>query len=367
MNLKKLRKLIFSLHRYLGLALGLIIVVIGLTGSLLIFKQTSNQFQVEQQFGKITPQEQTISLATAVETVQAAYAEQSAFKISDVESTLPELYPPYYVRLEKPDHKMLEVLVNPYTGAIIGTRENGDKIGQFVVDLHSRLLAGKFGYALVGIIACLMVILSITGVLLWPGWRNLLAGFKIKWNAHPKRLNFDIHKVAGIVTGLFLILLAITGINWNLSDFSNAIVYSLTFTSQPPTVASILLPDKQPLSPGDLLRKAEAVLPDAQITYVIFPHNIPQDTLNVRKKYPQEPGQYGSSWIELDQYTGKVLRVIDGRQSAGATWWAYGGAEILHYGTFWGLPTRILYFFVGLAPLTLFITGFVMWQHRRKP
>ncbi|MFN6526321.1 PepSY-associated TM helix domain-containing protein [Nostoc sp. ChiSLP03a] len=38
----------------------------------------------------------------------------------------------------------------------------------------------------------------------------------------------------------------------------------------------------------------------------------------------------------------------------------------LHYGTFGGLPTRILYIFVGLAPLILFITSFVMWKHRYK-
>ncbi|MEH2423610.1 MAG: PepSY-associated TM helix domain-containing protein [Nostoc sp.] len=39
----------------------------------------------------------------------------------------------------------------------------------------------------------------------------------------------------------------------------------------------------------------------------------------------------------------------------------------LHYGTFGGLPTRILYVFVGLTPLILFITGFVMWQYRKRP
>ncbi|NJM71508.1 MAG: TonB-dependent siderophore receptor [Scytonema sp. RU_4_4] len=36
----------------------------------------------------------------------------------------------------------------------------------------------------------------------------------------------------------------------------------------------------------------------------------------------------------------------------------------LHYGTFGGLPTRILYVFVGLAPLILFVTGFVMYWYR---
>ncbi|MEH2165087.1 MAG: PepSY-associated TM helix domain-containing protein [Nostoc sp.] len=38
----------------------------------------------------------------------------------------------------------------------------------------------------------------------------------------------------------------------------------------------------------------------------------------------------------------------------------------LHYGTFWGLPSRIFYVFVGLAPLILFVTGFAIWKHRYR-
>ncbi|MEH2286520.1 PepSY-associated TM helix domain-containing protein [Nostoc sp.] len=38
----------------------------------------------------------------------------------------------------------------------------------------------------------------------------------------------------------------------------------------------------------------------------------------------------------------------------------------MHFGTFGGLPTRILYVFVGLSPLILFITGFVMWWYRYR-
>jgi uncharacterized iron-regulated membrane protein len=38
----------------------------------------------------------------------------------------------------------------------------------------------------------------------------------------------------------------------------------------------------------------------------------------------------------------------------------------LHYGTFGGLPTRIFYVFVGLTPLILLATGFVMWWYRKR-
>ncbi|MEH2463939.1 PepSY-associated TM helix domain-containing protein [Nostoc sp.] len=49
----------------------------------------------------------------------------------------------------------------------------------------------------------------------------------------------------------------------------------------------------------------------------------------------------------MNCFTAKRLRVLN-------------SFEPLHYGTFGGILTRILYVFVGLAPLILFITGFVI-------
>jgi uncharacterized iron-regulated membrane protein len=73
-----------------------------------------------------------------------------------------------------------------------------------------------------------------------------------------------------------------------------------------------------------------------------------------------------SSYVKIDQYSGKVLDMQDSRV-------AKLGDRILnsftplHYGTFGGVSTRILYIFVGLAPTVLLVTGFVMWRYRRKP
>ena len=38
----------------------------------------------------------------------------------------------------------------------------------------------------------------------------------------------------------------------------------------------------------------------------------------------------------------------------------------LHFGTFWGLPSQILYVFIGLMPAVLFITGITMWLSNKQ-
>jgi uncharacterized iron-regulated membrane protein len=58
--------------------------------------------------------------------------------------------------------------------------------------------------------------------------------------------------------------------------------------------------------------------------------------------------------VLVNPYTGQIM----GDRQWETSW--------LGFGTFGGLPTRILYVFVGLAPLVLFVTGAVMWWHRKK-
>ncbi|MBN4004716.1 PepSY-associated TM helix domain-containing protein [Nostoc sp. LPT] len=70
------------------------------------------------------------------------------------------------------------------------------------------------------------------------------------------------------------------------------------------------------------------------------------------------------SSVYLDQHSGKVQVSTIATASLGDR--VLNSFNDLHYGTFWGLPSRIFYVFVGLAPLILFITGFVMWRHRYR-
>jgi uncharacterized iron-regulated membrane protein len=90
----------------------------------------------------------------------------------------------------------------------MGDRQWETSWAGIIYELHYKLLAGETGTLIMGIVALLTLILSMTGIVLWPSWRKLAAGFSIKWqHAHIKRINFDIHKVAGIITAIFLALI----------------------------------------------------------------------------------------------------------------------------------------------------------------
>jgi uncharacterized iron-regulated membrane protein len=357
------RVIAFHAHRWLGLVSGVILCIAGLTGSLVVFQDQMHHWWYIQQFGAVIPTETRAAIPPIIERLKVTYPspnftfESLGFPEGDKD--------PYVAWFSDAIHQHIGVLVNPYTGQIMGDYVWEKMWHGILLRLHATLLAGDAGILVLGIVALVSVILSITGIILWPGWRKLAAGFKIKWNGHIKRRNFDIHKVAGITTAVFLLLTGFTGFAWNVPQAHvEEVIYALTFTPKLSEPASRPIASQKPLSLEDLLKRADAVFPNAKTTSITFPHE-PKGVFTVGKRQAGESDSWGSTTIAFDQFSGEVIRVEDGMKPSRAK--AILNQFIpLHYGTFAGIYSNILYFLVGLAPTALLITGFIMWRHRKK-
>ena len=361
MNTRKIRNLAFSLHRYIGLAVGLILVIVGLTGSLLVFQKELDSILVKQQFEQVIPQSQTVSLDIVTNNVTQAYANQPDWKLSQFDLHFNDDI--YRVRLQNSQEKQLEVFVNAYTGKILGDRSRENSFFSRVLELHYALFTDVIGTIIVGIAALLMCLLAVTGLILWSGWRNLRAGFKIKWDAKAKRKNYDIHKVVGIIALIGLTFTGFTGFIWNFYEQTEPAIYALTSTPKPPEVKSSVT-GKVPLAISEIIKQANATIPEGKPSFISVPTK-PDAVFTVFLKQPQD-AQYFANKVDIDRYSGKVLHVINSKTAS-------LGDRLLnifvpmHYGTFGGLATRILYVFVGLSPTILFITGLIMYRLRRRP
>jgi uncharacterized iron-regulated membrane protein len=366
MTFKTLRKAVFSLHRIIGLLIGLLLIVIGLTGSLLVFEAEISDWLIIRQFGQVVPSNQRLAPDILLDITKTTYP-----SLKPVRLDFPDRSDqPFKIRMSssRADDKIYmdgtyEVFVNPYTGKVLGDQVERSTYYRFLLNLHYRLLAEDIGVKIAGTAGFLLLVLSISGLILWSGWRKLISGFKIKWNAHPKRLNYDLHKVAGAVTAVFLIIVAATGAGWNFYEVTQPAIYALTSTPTRPEPQSKPIAGQSSLRLTEILAKAENAFPNGTVTTIYLP-DIPEGTFTIYKKV-EGGSEYGNA-IYLDQFSGAVLRIDDEKEAA-------LGDRILntfiplHFGTFGGLTTRILYVFIGLSPLILFVTGFVMWWYRRKP
>lgn len=359
----RFRTLVFQLHRYLGLIFGLILVVIGVTGSLLVFSTELEHQLIRRRIGDVVPQGNPVSIDQVFAAVQTELRRLPGFTLGNL--LVPQTpIAPYQARLWDANDHLMQLFIHPYTGQAMGAVSQSDNWLRTVLHLHYQLLAGEAGTIIAGIAALFLLVLSLTGIALWPGWRKLIAGFKIKWHAHPKRVNFDLHKVVGIVAAVFLALTSFTGFCWNFYDWSSAVIYAATLTPAPPELTSRPLPGQAALSASALVAIADRALPNAMTTYVGMPKK-PNGIVRVGKRQPHETLDYGESEVLLDPYTGEILRLQDSK-TLGLGDRILNAFAPLHFGTFWGTSSRILYVLVGLAPLILLITGFVMWWYRKR-
>jgi uncharacterized iron-regulated membrane protein len=366
MKTKTIRNWSFYLHRYLGLVVGIIAIIIGITGSILVFYQEIDTFILTQRVGQIEVTANRLPLDVILEKVQNNYQDRKNLKFDSISP----LEKPDLVQVSFTDSKELstEINVNPYTGEILNTRVWNTSFFGRVFELHYALLAGNVGIVIAGIAALLMFILSVTGLILWPGWRRLISGLTIKWNARLKRLNFDLHKVVGIISVVFLAAIAFTGFCWNFYAQTEPLIYAATFSPKPvEPVSQVISEATTPtaMSLAEILQRAETALPGGKVTYIGLPTE-PEAVFHVYKQLPGQKDKW-SSEVNLDRYTGKVLKVKDATKSLSLGDTVLNAFTPIHYGTFGGLPTRILYVFVGLAPTILFITGLVMYRLRRRP
>lgn len=357
MNSKRIRDNVFIAHRYIGLVVGILAAAIGLTGSLLIVRGwTSALFTPSV---PVPPSGEHLPLANLID-IAKKLQPQLTLESLELPKKLTEPATAWWLA---PGDKWSSAPINPYTGSLLNAPStDGDSYTKFLYDIHITLMGGDWGGYVAGLVGLLTTILCVTGIILWPGWRKLASGFKIKWNANIKRLNFDLHKVAGIIAAIFLAMAMATGFAWNYGTWINPLIYALIFSPQPTEVelASTPLPNQSPVAIStEVLRNVSDALPQGEITSISLPTE-PEGVIRVKKSINEQ--EFAAI---LDQYSGKVIKVDNPLQKS-------LGDRVLasfipvHFGTFAGEASRVLYVFVGLSPTILLITGFIMWWNRNR-
>jgi uncharacterized iron-regulated membrane protein len=351
----KLRKLAFTLHRFVGVMVGILLVVIGLTGSILVF-HTEIDHSLHGQMLQVVPAGDRIPLKSAVDIVQAAYPELQPQAI-----TLPETAEgAYEIAATSAKDEWIYIYLNPYTGDILGSKQWGRTLITLIYDFHLTLLAGEVGRIVVGTCGLMLLLLTITGLMQWTGWKKLVTGFKIRWQAPAYILNYDLHQVGGFLSAAFLILTASTGATLIFYEQFEPAAYWLTRTPTPTIPTSTIVAGKSAIPIDEILQTANAILPEAKATFINLPQK-PNAVFRITKKFPQELHHSGRTRLYFDQYSGKAL-LIENALTAPLAKHMINLMLPVHAGTYGGLVTRIIYVFIGLIPTLLFVTGWKMWR-----
>jgi uncharacterized iron-regulated membrane protein len=359
----KLRQKFVLIHRYVGMLLGLVVCIIALTGTLLSFNHEIDH-ALNPALMTVNPQGQPLAAETLLAAAQKTHPD---YKISYFEPPK-QAEDSYKISLSKEiseeESLSVEVFVNPYTGAILGERKDRQSFMSFIYALHYELASGKWGSHIISITALAWIVIGISGLLIWPNWQRIKQGLKVRWQAPWVLVNYDYHKVLGIIAAVFILVLGVSGTIFQFHDQIDPVVVAVTGSTEPPEFKSQPGTNQTRLPYSEIIRSAEQAIPNATTTWVSYPSE-PEEAIEVDRKQPGDINQWGNHWVFVDQYSGKVLGMTL-HDTVGATpaetfnIWNWN----IHTGIWGGMSTRILLSIFGLTPVVLLVTGVLIFWNK---
>lgn len=238
-QLLRWRRFVVQLHLWIGLLVGVYIVVLSVTGSVSVLRPDVHRWFVPRS----VPMEGTRLAGDALqEAVRRTYP---LYEVTNVfERRRPET--PVMVTLQR-DGVTEERLFDPYAARDLGlTYPPITEAMEWVVDLHDNLLSGTTGRAVNGIGALLFLALAITGAIVWwPGVNRVGHSMVPGKPAKSARFARRLHNALGIWLLALILIWAVTAVYFSFPDpFERVIDYfddDLTDFERPDAVVRTLV------------------------------------------------------------------------------------------------------------------------------
>lgn len=351
-----LRQRWMQVHRWLALSLGWLLVLAGFLGALLTVAKPLDQWAHPELFRQAER-----GGAASLQQVRQ-HLDQQFGGAAD-----------YTLRPPREDFDTTWVFVHgPWEGIVyfdaagreVGRRGETEGAYNLLFELHSSLLLGDTGKAILTTAAASYLVLLLSGLVLW--WpRRWPPSFRVHWRAGALRSLFDLHNAAGALAGLLIAVSVASGayMAWPpLRSFISSLA------GQPGVKPPKLEPTASAAGGGasldQLTASARALFPGAMVGYVQVPAKASQ-AVRVRLKLADDPHPNGLTSVWLQPATGRVLKV--------ARWSELDvGSRVvttvypLHTGALGGPLHQVLVGLTGLALATLGGTGLVLWWKRRN-
>ncbi|MFN3818102.1 PepSY-associated TM helix domain-containing protein [Blastomonas sp.] len=342
------------LHRWTGGLIGLVLVVLGLSGTVLVHRDAwimlphAGDAQVAD----------NAAVAGALEQIMADPASRPTSVLFASDS----------FGLNRLSFADKSGAYTDQNGAVVATWQSlWERPELFLFDLHHHLLAGDTGEIVIGIAGLCGLFFVISGTILW--WRTRRT---FRFRLLPSRLTRSAivwhHRDLGIIMAPLLLLTMFTGTTMIFRPVTALVLGP----SAPATIeAAIKAPDIAPAPLAErpdwrrIVRTAQHSLPGAEIRIVSLP-KAPGGPITMRMKQPAEwlPNGRTTLWFAPD--TGRLIEARNALTMPAAAQW-FNMFYPLHAAKVGGLPYRMLMTLVGLA-LTLLgsLTVWTFW-FRRKP
>lgn len=353
---------LYAVHKWFGLFTGIFLLLLGLSGSILVFKEELEDWTYGEQT-HVKPQGKPLPLDSLYKIIAKKYPDLDGMAWINPEAPANHSY---QFRLYLNDARLISydlgaLNINQYTGEILRHGRADDlEVGwiEWIFQFHFSFHLGMPGAALTAIFGLTMLISILTGIVVYRKFIWKVLTFKVKIKTKNWRvLSSDLHRVVGVWSLLLNIIVFFTGFWMNLFAFESETWQKETIPTPQNTLVKASL-DK-------MYAEAKEKMPDLVPSYVYLPTQ-PEKKFSVRGNLKdQNPMFAGGNVVRFDANTGEFLST--GRFDDLAFWDKVEALFFpLHVGNYGGILVKILYVILGLTPGLLAITGFMLWWRKKR-
>jgi uncharacterized iron-regulated membrane protein len=353
--MRGLRKFLFQCHMWIGLVLGLLLVALGLSGSVLVYDDVILDFLAPAPHA--TAQGAPLSLDQIIAAARAATTTRGPATVTPAT----EAGAPAIVRIGAAGRggargaPATQIYVDPVSGAVLGSAPAVlPPILAFAHQLHGNFLMGQDGRRFVGYLGLAMVILGLSGLVLWwpktGQWKN---AFLVRRTAKGLRFHRELHGMLGIWMYVVFIAVSYSGMALAWPQLTGMPVVSRTV----PTVAPLVgAPENSrgAIGADQAVALVKAQAPDMALRSVMVPQR-PDQPITVSFF---SHGAVNAS-AAVDPLRAQVMTLRD--PSAQFMAWQ----RPVHQGLL-GPVWRFLVFLSGFLPAIFVFTGVAMWLKKRQ-
>ena len=388
-----LRKILFNMHWLIGISVGVVLALMGITGAILVFEDEILSV-LNGRPAYVTAGTQRLSADQLLVTAQMTQPEKP------VSALVFYADPQHAVKAEfgrqsrgRPTQEDGNLWINPYTGDIKPAyAPRGQEFMATVQDLHRELLLGaggdhqenrqqhdersgehrfSLGKLLTSIAVLCLLIMAVTGLYLrWPRrkaseWRTWL---KIHWKLKGYAFNYNLHAVVGTVVFIGYLLSAHSGLMMSeMGWYKNAVNALANVDPRRREDDRAVAINNTPYQLAMLWNAFQREVPDYAVATFQLAGSTPQELkINYLLSEPvTKKGGRHTSTIVLNAESGAVVS-HDRFNDKTAMQKVVERNFDLHSGGYFGILGRVFMLLTSLMMPVLLVTGWSQYVARRK-
>lgn len=355
-----LRRANLQIHLWVGIALAIYAVVIGVSGSILVFGAELERLENPNHWPALQPNQAVADISVVIDNLRSHFPHTHVVSIM-----APTPAEPVFIAVML-TRKPITVACNPLTGAVMGEVIRGKSGLEWVYDLHENLFARRTGRVINGFCAAGLLLLTVTGLVnWWPGVKSWRRALQIDFRRRWKRVNFDIHSAVGFWSIALLSVWSVTGIYFVWPDKVLSVVdrWSPIVNSTPAAVRVDPNAEMHRLDYHAMLERAYSADPGTKWKGIIFPSSRRSPFEVLMARAPGVGRDYEDT-LYFNPYNGEYISTWQYGANKSLGDWIIWLQVPLHFGTHWGLAVKCIWAALGLAFPVLAVTGVLMYWNR---